>query len=330
MSRKILLSGYYGFGNAGDEAVLSGILSSLSEALDGDITVLSSNPAYTLEHHNVSAVHRYKQLLPAVAGCDLLISGGGSLLQDATSKRSIYYYLAVLRLAQIMGKKTMIYAQGIGPVNSNAARKATAKAINKADAVTVRDTESAELLREIGVTKDITVVGDPALLVKAVPYTRRGYIALAPRRWGADNLAEIARGVKAAAEELGLDVIALPMQKSEDTEVCESMGFATETSLESVGEIKGFFASSAVTVAMRLHALIFAAGEGVPVVPVSYDPKVDAFARECGVEPLKYDGLKGEELTKRIIDACGGPKPNLSKIKSSAYIPAGAAAELLK
>ena len=100
-----MLSGYYGFGNAGDEAVLSGILSSLSEALDGDITVLSSNPAYTLEHHNVSAVHRYKQLLPAVAGCDLLISGGGSLLQDATSKRSIYYYLAVLRLAQIMGKK---------------------------------------------------------------------------------------------------------------------------------------------------------------------------------------------------------------------------------
>ena len=165
MSRRVLLSGYYGFDNAGDEAVLYAIIESLRQAGIDDITVLSAKPEATAAQYQVRAVDRWgkKALYKAVKDCDLLISGGGSLLQDVTSKNGILYYLGIIWLAQMQKKSVMIYAQGIGPIEHKRNRRLTAKLLNKAQAITVRDLPSRQTLMEMGVYKEIQVGVDPVM-----------------------------------------------------------------------------------------------------------------------------------------------------------------------
>jgi len=121
--KKIIISGYYGFGNTGDEAILTGILKNLREEScclgeDFDFTVLSADPSSTSRDYGVRAVNRtgLKDILKSLWGCDLFISGGGGLLQDVTGRQfSIFYYLGLALLARLCGKKVSIYAQGMAP-----------------------------------------------------------------------------------------------------------------------------------------------------------------------------------------------------------------------
>ena len=117
---KILISGYYGFNNIGDESILKAVIDNLYEKLDGiEVTVLSRDPGSTAEKYGVRSKNRKSAMaiLSEIKRCDLLISGGGSLLQDVTSGRSIIYYLMIIKAALVMGKKVFIYSQGIGPIN---------------------------------------------------------------------------------------------------------------------------------------------------------------------------------------------------------------------
>lgn len=121
MSRRVVISGYYGFDNMGDEMVLAGILAGLRRLDPGvRVTVLSAHPAATAREHGVDAVSRthLPSILAALARADLLISGGGSLLQDVTGPFNIPYYVGVMELARLRGVPVMMMAQGIGPVLS--------------------------------------------------------------------------------------------------------------------------------------------------------------------------------------------------------------------
>ena len=158
---KILISGYYGFSNAGDEAMLTAIIGALrAERQDVEITVMSGKPEITAEKHGVTSIHRFNplQIFKAMLSADLLLSGGGSLLQDVTSKRSILYYLSILMLAKLLSKKVMLYAQGIGPINSSIARGLTKYVCRKADLITVRDDGSYDELMEMGLPTDRIMV----------------------------------------------------------------------------------------------------------------------------------------------------------------------------
>ena len=166
----ILISGYYGFDNIGDESILRTLVTSLRERIpDCSLTVLSHDPAATREKYGVEAVERMSPLAiaRAVRRCDMLISGGGSLLQDVTSSKSLHYYLAIIRFAQLLGKKVFIYSQGIGPIEKDADRRATARALRRADGIVVRDERSAALLAEIGVPAErVVITADPVIRMK--------------------------------------------------------------------------------------------------------------------------------------------------------------------
>ncbi len=126
--KRLTLSGYYGYGNAGDEAVLAGLVKGFRAARPAgelEIVALSGNPQETEQAHGIAAADRYKAgaLLQAIARSDVFLSGGGSLLQDVTSAHGIFYYLGVVRLAQMLGKPTMFIAQGIGPLRLARSRR---------------------------------------------------------------------------------------------------------------------------------------------------------------------------------------------------------------
>ena len=166
MSR-IVISGYYGFANAGDEAMLAAIIKALRSTEDAlELTVISGNPQVTAAQYGVTSIHRFNplEIISSLRGCDLLLSGGGSLLQDVTSKRSLLYYLSILGLGLLLGKKVMLFAQGIGPIHSGLLRKLTKVVCSHVNLITVRDQDSLYELRHIGIPpKKVQLTADAVM-----------------------------------------------------------------------------------------------------------------------------------------------------------------------
>jgi polysaccharide pyruvyl transferase CsaB len=318
MSRplRFLLSGYYGFGNAGDEAVLSGIVERLrSDYPDADITVLSADPAATANTHGVAAVQRWRlaSVWSALGRCDVLLQGGGSLIQDVTSRLSAVYYLGVLRLARLRRVPTVILAQGLGPLRNPVLRAWTRREFRAAAAVTVRDQDSLDELGRLGVTSPSPVlVADPALL-------------MTPRRHGSATADAAPRAVIAARdwpgaagahascralarwlwESRGLEVDVVAFQDPGDVTLARdiseaSVGCRLVSGLGHPADIVTLVARADLVVAMRLHGLILAAAQCVPAVGISYDPKVSAFGAAAGQPVL---GLR-ECTPETLITAC--------------------------
>ncbi len=306
----VTVCGAYGRGNAGDEAILQAILEELREA-DPDVTIyaVSRDPRSTRMHHRIRAVHTYDLLaFRRLAGrTKLLLNGGGSLIQDVTSRRSLWFYLYTLAAAKKRRAKVLMYGCGIGPVNYPSDRRLAARIINKyVDAITLREDGSLEELKSMGVTgPEIFLAADPALtltpapaesidstLLKAGTDPSGNYVCFALRPW--PGFSERAADIAAAADELyftdGLTPVFLSIDRIKDgaaaAEVTRRMKapYRLLDGSYEAGTVIGIMSRMRAVVSMRLHALIFAAGHGVPLIGVVYDPKVSAFLRYIGSE----------------------------------------------
>lgn len=303
---RIVLSGYYGFGNAGDEAVLGATVAELRRRLPAaELVVLSGDPAATEAMHGVRAAPRWPvaALRRTLASADLLLSGGGSLLQNATSFRSLAYYLLTFRLARAAGVPWLIHAQGLGPLRGWWARRLAAGALRGATAVTLRDEDSLRLARELGVPEArLSLTADPAFLLEPVSAAEvdallaeaglRGegpLVGLVVREWrGArEALSGLAQVGRLATEQWGARPVILPFQLPDDRDVSHELAaLVPGAALLERGlhprALMGLIGRLDLLVAMRLHALIFAAAQAIPAVGLSYDPKVEALCHEAG------------------------------------------------
>jgi polysaccharide pyruvyl transferase CsaB len=303
-SFRALVSGYYGFGNVGDEAILAGLLQGFHElAPEASLTVLSGDPAATEAEHGVSAWPRgLRRAASAIRRADLLVSGGGGLLQDATSWRSPLYYLWVLQMARKRGVRVACIGHSVGPLRRGWVRRRTRGTLERVDVIAVRDHQSQETLQALGLRHPVEVTGDLAFLLprpseediarasSKAGVAKEGAAALALRRLpgGATGPElEIAAAAVSACQGIGARPVLVPMQHPVDLELAETIAArhpsvavvrAKLTARETLALLAGFD----LVVAMRLHALIFAAIGGVPPVAVSYDPKVDGMMGELG------------------------------------------------
>ena len=308
----ILISGYYGFDNIGDESILRTLITSLREKIpDCRLTVLSHNPASTREKYGVEAVERMSPgaILRAVRQCDMLISGGGSLLQDVTSSKSIHYYLFIIRLAKLLRKKVFIYSQGIGPIDHAFNRRATARALKKADGIVVRDERSAKLLEQIGLPQErIVITADPVIRMKRPDRTvgreilaRAGIkkdgrltVGWAIREKNRDStfVREITECIRWLRENYDAESVLIPFHYEEDREVCSVIAERTNGAAKCLSEkylsedMLSIIGNMDVLVGVRLHSMIYAAIMGVPIIGVSYDPKCTAFLNSVGLDSL--------------------------------------------
>lgn len=314
---RIVISGYYGFGNVGDEAVLAAMLAALRARLPAArITVLSANPAQTRRMHNVSSIPRTGiGVLRALAGADLFLSGGGSLIQDATSARSAVYYLGLLALAELVSRRTMVFAQGIGPLRRAWVRRVARIVLNRVHLITVRDEDSLGALRELGVRRSAHLVADPVFALDPAPEDhvrdlvgargRGPRIGLALRAWGtdayADAVVDALQGVRSA---IGATVIVFAFHPARDLPICraaaEALGAQVVADLPP-RETMAAIGTLDILVAVRLHALVCAVATGVLPVGLSYDPKVDGLFRRIGVgHLLPISGLQAGQLEQAI------------------------------
>lgn len=311
--KRVVLSGYFGFGNCGDEGVLMAMLKSL-QILDPDlsITVLSGDPEHTRANFGVNAVSRWK--LGTVARklfrADLFISGGGSLLQDVTSAKSPLYYLGILALAQRLSKKTMIYAQGIGPLTIEKNRRRTVKVLERCDLITLRDQASADELAAMGLQTPVTVTADPVLALEPADAPeepgcrllqelglmddqkkkKQPLLVAALRSWQQDDYFEkIGAALDAKADE-GWDILLVPMHFPGDMQAVQQVSNSMKSRTYCLGQPvtpQAFFSlvrQADLMLAMRLHGLIFAMAAGVPMAALSYDPKVERFMEQTGLD----------------------------------------------
>ena len=170
--KNILISGYYGFNNTGDEAMIE-TMSTLLAKRDYGLIVLSSNPERTNELYNVQAYDRYKisEVIKAIKKSDLVVSGGGTLFQDVTSKKSIWYSLGIVWLAQFLGKRVCVAYQGLGPLNTNLYRKMTKKILNKKSIklVALRDEHAIQFAKELGIHEDKIVFSSDMIFMMNPP-----------------------------------------------------------------------------------------------------------------------------------------------------------------
>ena len=235
----------------------------------------------------------------------LLVSGGGSLLQDGTSKKSLYYYVFIMRMAKRFGLKLMLYANGLGPLRSEQGRRACADIISKADYVSLRERASLALAGELGVTGDIRVTADPAFMLERAPDLWCRHIIAResiPERYfivsvkdgnnfdgegtGSDTVAVMARDICAIADKYDMEPLFVPMYPDRDTAITETLankvGRGKVIGGLRASELCGLLRGAQLAIGTRLHMLIFAASECVPMLGISYDPKIDAFLEYIG------------------------------------------------
>ncbi|WP_281883089.1 polysaccharide pyruvyl transferase CsaB [Paenibacillus sp. YYML68] len=335
-SKRIVISGYYGYNNSGDEAVLQSILLALAEQGERQgvrlvPVVLSANPAGTSAMYGVESVHRMRprDVLSALRGADGLISGGGSLLQDETSAKTIPYYLAVIKLAQWLGKPTFIYSQGIGPVHRKLFYPFIGGTFRRCQAVMVRDEESRSLLERMGVpAATVAVVPDPVMgmplrasssdaptQTDSVP--ANAVIGVSVRFWRDDRaeLDAVASALQHVLEHSDAHIRMLPFHLPSDERasqyVADRLGEAYSHRLSFARQVThpqdmlAEVAGCQVLLGMRLHSLIYAAGQYVPMVGLSYDPKIDQFLNRLGMKAASStkepDGASLAHETLRLL-----------------------------
>jgi polysaccharide pyruvyl transferase CsaB len=325
---RVLLSGYYGFGNLGDEALLEVIVNRMRRRFPtAQLEVLSATPQATEANHHVAATPRWDwgAIRGAIARADVVLSGGGGLLQNATSLRSLLYYAGIVREAIRVRRRTMLFAQSIGPLDLWG-RLIVGQFCKGVDRATVRDERSRDLLQTILPRTPVERTADPVFLYDIpggdVDLSSEGlgpesgpYAIVSVRKAATfrDGPAVIARAVDRLATRHGVRAAFLPLGGAADAAVSAEVIRACKSSPMLLPECKLAKAASIIknaraVLGMRLHALVLAGRYAVPFLAVAYDPKVSALCEDLRYplpplwtlrEPRPSDGVI-DELVDRL------------------------------
>ncbi|MBQ9688546.1 polysaccharide pyruvyl transferase CsaB [bacterium] len=292
---KILISGYYGFDNFGDESILQTLVTKL-KTQNNKITVLSSNPQKTSEYYDVSSVYSFDmfKVFANILKCDTFISGGGSLLQDTTSFKSLAYYLILLNLALFFGKKVVIFAQGLGPFRNKLGALWVKHTLKRCSYISVRDKKSQFLLKKWGINSEL--VCDPFFDIPLPTPQPQGIVGIQLRKTKTLNinyLKELARFVAQNFKDKKLELYSF--QESLDLKICEQFReFLNENgadaqiiSQKTPYEMIERISKLDYMIAMRFHAVLTSVRLGIRTLAVSYDMKVEKIAREFNIPCLQ-------------------------------------------
>ncbi|OGS45651.1 MAG: polysaccharide pyruvyl transferase CsaB [Elusimicrobia bacterium RIFOXYD2_FULL_34_15] len=281
---EIVISGYYGYNNVGDELILKSIVNDL-KTLNPDITitVLSVKPKETSRKFNVKSINRYNicSILVELVKCKMLISGSGGLFQDTTASLSLWYYLTIINIAKILNRKVFIYAVGIGGIKRSFNKFLIKSCFNKVDFISVRTDYDKNILESFMINREIIVTADPVfgivLPIKIKDNQQKvkkiGIIIRKTKYWKEDTeifskLSEI------LTEKPGTEVILIPFQKSSDLRILETIKKKSNAKIsillwENIEDILNLFSQLDLVVSMRLHGLILAIKYNIPFVPIS-------------------------------------------------------------
>lgn len=305
---KIVISGYIGFDNFGDEAIFDVLCQNLKKN-NAQITAISSNPQKTASLHKIKTCKTFNilSIIFAIANSDALISGGGSILQDKTSLKSLIYYLFIILLAKVFNKKIIIFAQGIGPITNRIGRLLTKFILKFAHQITVRDEKSLFLLRGWGICAKLQP--DPAFNLELPPYSPQNRVGIQLRAWKYLNEPFL----KVLSDEIiqnfsDKEILIFSFQDSQDFEICKD--FQTRLLIknpmiktkiiknDSPLNIQENMKTLEYLIAMRFHACLLAIKFGIKTLAINYDEKVEKLSLDAQIPYINLD--KPKELNYKI------------------------------
>lgn len=317
----MLLCGYYGFGNLGDELIaeaLIGLLEKIGLKRE-EVALLSAVPAASQASHKVRAFDRWSfgEVLAGLKASDSLLLGGGGLFQDSTSLRSPLYYWGIVRLASLMGSHPWCYGQSVGPLTSFWGRHLARQALALCEPRVLRDEPSMALVASWGLEASLSP--DVVLALPSSPSPEGRALAVNVRPWPGDLPRRTAEEAARLAAKRACPLIGVALSE-EDCRLLERFRDDGICPVEEIrhlrcwDDVQGAFDQAALAVGMRLHFLTLALLRGTPSVAVPYDPKVQAFARTWsiplweGAGPLpveKTQPVDGERLlaVRRAVEA---------------------------
>lgn len=334
-----------------------------SQRNDLEIVVISANPYATASEHHVRSVYwkDIHALLDAARQSDLIMIGGGGVFVDywgvptdsqlTDGHWGIAYYNAIAILAVMFNKPFIIHSVGVGPLQTEEGKRLTRQTFELAEIASVRDDESRKLLSSIGVpVSQIRITPDPGLYLAAnrdftfeifrkvgVVLGEQAILGVSLREWGDGKWqGEVVAALDKFLESQNARVVFIPFQKEanvleDDIVVAEGIIARMKhrdrahllPKVYSPEITKGILSSCKAVVGMRLHSLIFAAGTGVPVVALAYDPKVTNFMNTLGLAAhnLLLNNVSAEAIFRVLIQAWSKPEA-AQKILSSYVKPA--------
>ena len=317
MKKRIVLSGYYGFKNFGDEAILSVLIRKLQQDKN-IITVISSDPEYTRSlHSNIRSIKTFdfRKIIGSIYKSDILISGGGSLLQDVTSIKSIIYYLLIIFIGLILRKKVIIFAQGIGPINSTIGQFLTKLLLRNCSYVSVRDSKSQELMNKWGIKSDL--VCDPIFSVEVPQNKKTKTLAIQLRNCkglNMDFLDRLADEVCRNFNDYKIEIYSF--QDSIDLEICQTFEQKLKILAPEINttlysgltntQIIENISLAQYLISMRFHAIIIGLLAKTKTLAINYDIKVEKLAKEFGLPTVdlkkefnnQFELLKNQNLSE--------------------------------
>ena len=357
----IVISGYYGYDNSGDDIMLKSIVDNLREKRKSlNFTVLSYKPKETKVKFGVNAVYRFNLLKVffLLRNTNVLITGGGNLIQDETSTQSLFYYLWVINTARRLGAKNMLYSKGIGPIKRASNIKRVKRTLESVDMITLRELGSLDALNEMGIVHPfVRVTADAAFALPPVTADdeflrglglRRPYFCVSLRSWMNNPPGmevEVARFADYVHAEFGYQVAFISMMIAQDKEFSEKVmarmkypSLLVEPDPDNINHGRMVLGMADFTLCMRLHGLIYAVENGVPSIALAYGPKVRQLMEvmdlkwHMPVEEVNYETLASfaneihenkEAISKKIFESA-------SKLRDLAAKNADYLIELIK
>ncbi len=334
----VVLSGYYGFKNNGDDALLTAIMRNLKEVKkDIRIAVLSVRPKETRKDFLIDSINRFNPfgIIKVFKKSKLFLSGGGTLIHDATSSQSLYYYLATIQLAKMLKLKVMLYANGYGPIKKRNTKRAVSTT-ELADYITLRDNMSYDEMRSKGVKNpNVEITADPAItLMKSNDYVtdkvfrKEGispdgkYIGISIRKWQSldpEFESKIAAFADYMYDTYNTRTIFFPFKISEDYEIsCQiaekmkSKSYVVKNEYTS-DVFMGMISRCVMLMGMRLHSLIYATTVSVPVIGLVYDPKIEGFLKYINQDVSENVSNIDEARLRKVADDIMNNKETLVK-----------------
>ncbi len=322
MSKKqhsVVIAGYYGFGNAGDELILLSQIQRLrKEHPDCQITVLSARPAETAARLDVKAVNRWNpwSWIQSLWNAELFILGGGGLLQETTHSWNSLYYLALVAFAKIFSCRTEVRAIGVDPIGRWWSRIFARFVFNHlVNFVSVRDADSQRALESIGIHVRLWRSLDPAFYLSLPkiqtaprPAPKIAWVISAwPQRPGWNH--DVSFLLQRVAKELNVTNELLPFFREQDEPLSRSISeltsfHASVRSWERLEDLLSWTQEYDLIIGMRYHALVLAALAQKTFIGWGYQRKVRTLCRDFNQPLWTFErGWDSEAVFRQIADA---------------------------
>lgn len=296
---EIMLCGYFGADNAGDDATLASVLGSISQIAHGAHVTVVARGGGSLPR-GVERISRLNMRLICehLKKTRLFVLCGGTLIQNSTSNRSLTYYHTLCSLAKKYGARIMIWGGGVGPIFGESAADLAADIIEDCDAAGIRDERSMRRAKALGIeTGHLYASADAALLTPALPLPAGGGLrsgncfAVCPRSIAGlkcedvdisenDMQSLLVNAVRRIADKYKITPLWLPLAE-EDVALCRKLcrkcGRGRVMPRLQAGEAVSLLSGCLFCVTVRLHGAVFSSCAGIPAICLPYDPKVESF-----------------------------------------------------